>query len=140
MLIGTYQHNLDAKGRLFIPAKLREDLGDVFVVTRGTSGCLFGMSKNQWESFALQLAARPLGDHASQMVVRQIASMAGEVELDKQGRVLLPAPLRKKAGLGREIVIIGAVNRVEIWDKERWEAYLESSDIEYDEAIDQARL
>ena len=140
MLIGTYQHSLDAKGRLFIPAKLRDDLGESFVITRGTSGCLFGMSKDQWETLAQQLATRPLGDPSSQRAVRQIASMAGEVELDRQGRVLLPAPLRKMAGLTKETVIIGAINRIEIWDKAIWEEYLENSELEYDDALSQAKL
>ncbi len=140
MLIGTFQHSLDAKGRLFIPAKLREELGERFVITRGTGGCLFGFSHEQWETFTEKLRALPLGDPNAQRVVRLLSAWATEVEMDKQGRALLSANLRECAGLGKEATIIGATNRIEIWDRSTWEAYKSKEDIGYDEAMSQVGI
>ncbi len=126
---------MDPKGRLFIPAKLREELGDRFVITRGTGGCLFGFSFEQWTLFTEKLKALPLGDGSAQRVVRLLSAWATEVELDKQGRVLLSSNLRECAKLLKEATIIGATNRIEIWNREAWEAYYESDEMDYDEAM-----
>ncbi|MFZ5975569.1 MAG: division/cell wall cluster transcriptional repressor MraZ [Bacillota bacterium] len=135
LLIGTFQHSLDAKGRLFIPAKLRDELGERFVITRGTGGCLFGFSFDQWEAFSEKLRALPLGDANAQRVVRLLSAWATDVELDKQGRVLLSANLRECAGLEKDATIIGATNRIEIWSRTTWESYYAKEDIGYDEAM-----
>ena len=135
MLIGTFQHSVDPKGRLFIPAKLREDLGERFVITRGTGGCLFGFSFNQWETFSEKLRALPLGDVNAQRVVRLLSAWATEVELDKQGRVLLSANLRECAGMEKDVTIIGATNRIEIWSRNNWMQYCAADDMDYDEAM-----
>ncbi len=135
MLIGTFQHSVDAKGRLFIPSKLREELGERFVITRGTGGCLFGFSFSQWEAFSEKLRALPLGDANAQRVVRLLSAWATDVELDKQGRVLLSANLRECAGLEKDATIIGATNRIEIWNRPAWEKYYAMEGMDYDQAM-----
>jgi MraZ protein len=135
LLIGTFQHSVDAKGRLFIPSKLREELGERFVITRGTGGCLFGFSFSQWEAFSEKLRALPLGDANAQRVVRLLSAWATDVELDKQGRVLLSANLRECAGLEKDATIIGATNRIEIWNRPAWEKYYAMEGMDYDQAM-----
>lgn len=135
MLIGTFQHSVDAKGRLFIPSKLREELGERFVITRGTGGCLFGFSFSQWEAFSEKLRTLPLGDANAQRVVRLLSAWATDVELDKQGRVLLSANLRECAGLEKDATIIGATNRIEIWNRPAWEKYYAMEGMDYDQAM-----
>jgi MraZ protein len=135
LLIGTFQHSVDAKGRLFIPSKLREELGERFVITRGTGGCLFGFSFSQWEAFSEKLRTLPLGDANAQRVVRLLSAWATDVELDKQGRVLLSANLRECAGLEKDATIIGATNRIEIWNRPAWEKYYAMEGMDYDQAM-----
>lgn len=118
MLIGEYQYTLDVKGRLFIPVKFREDLGESFVVTKGLDDCLFVYSEEQWNKLLEKINALPM----SQRDIRRFfLAGATQVDLDKQGRILLPQNLREHAKLERDVVIIGVSERVEIWDKERWE-------------------
>ncbi len=118
MLIGEYQYTVDAKGRLFIPVKFREDLGESFVVTKGLDDCLFVYSEEQWNKLLEKINALPM----SQRDIRRfVLAGATQVDLDKQGRILLPQNLREHAKLERDVVIIGVSERVEIWDKERWE-------------------
>ena len=105
MFMGTYEHGLDAKGRVIIPAKLREDLGESFVVTLGLDGCLFAYPMNEWEG----------------MLQRHFLANAAPCELDKQGRALIPAKLREYAGLAKETVFVGVLSKIEIWSKERWD-------------------
>ena len=118
MLIGEYAHNLDPKGRLSFPAKLREGLGETFVVSKNTDGCLCAYSHDEWS--ALSAKIRELPTQKSKAVQRFLAGSL-EAEPDKQGRVLIPAHLREYAGLSKDIMVIGASTRVEIWDKTRWE-------------------
>ena len=120
MLIGEYEHSLDAKGRLIMPAKLRSDMGDKFIVTKGLDGCLFAFSQNEWLNFETKLKSLPLSDKNARNFVRFFLSGATECEIDKQGRFLIPANLRTAAGLEKEAVIIGVGTRLEIWDKEKW--------------------
>jgi len=135
VLIGCFEHAIDPKGRMFIPAKLRDELGERFVVTRGTLGCLFGFSFSQWEGFSEKLHALPLGDPNAQRVVRILSAGATEVELDKQGRILLPQNLRAFASLSKDATIIGATNRIEIWNREAWESYCTVEDMGYEQAM-----
>lgn len=135
MLIGEYQHSLDAKGRLFIPAKFRDDLGDQFVIARGVGNCLFGMSLKEWDSFSQKLRTQPVTDVQVQKFVRVVFAGATDCEPDKQGRVVIPANLRDIAGLDKDVVIIGVMSRIEIWNKEAWIAYNESINDDYDEMI-----
>ena len=120
MLIGEYEHSLDAKGRLIMPAKLREDMGEKFILTTGLDGCLFGFSMSEWEKFEDKLKALPITNKNARNFVRFFLSGATECELDKQGRFLIPNNLRIAANLEKETVIIGVGTRLEIWDKATW--------------------
>lgn len=117
-LMGTYSHNIDAKGRMNFPTKLRESLGDCFIITRGLDGCLFVYSREEWAVMEEKISSMPLSKGKN--VQRFFFSNAAEIEADKQGRILIPAHLREYAGLDKDVMVIGAVNRAEIWDKERW--------------------
>jgi MraZ protein len=137
MLIGTYNHNLDAKGRVFMPAKLREGLGEHFIVTKGVGRCLFVFSLEEWERFSEKLKNVPISNVAAQNFLRMFFANACECESDKQGRILIPQRLREYIAAEKEAVITGVMNRVEIWAKEGWEAYSERSDSEYEETLAQ---
>ncbi len=123
MLIGEFEHSLDAKGRLIMPAKLRETIGDKFVVTKGLDGCLFAFSLTEWANFEEKLKSLPLSNRSSREFTRFFLSGATECEIDKQGRFLIPTNLRESANLQKEVVIIGVGTRIEIWDKEKWNSY-----------------
>ena len=121
LLIGEYEHSLDAKGRLIMPVKLRQDMGEKFIVTKGLDGCLFAFSQEEWLNFETKLKALPLSDRNARNFVRFFLSGATECEIDKQGRFLIPNNLRNAANLEKEVVIIGVGTRLEIWDKSIWE-------------------
>lgn len=123
MLIGEYQHSLDDKGRLNIPSRLRDGLGEQFVVTKGLDTCLFVYPLSEWESLESKLRALPFTSADVRSFVRLLFAGATVCELDKQGRILLPQNLRAHAHLERDAVILGVANRVEIWDKSVWEDY-----------------
>ncbi len=121
MLIGSFAHALDAKGRVFIPAKWRETLGDVLVVTQGLLAdrdltCLFGMSVGEWDQFSARLAQLPLTDMAGQAVRRRLYATASACEIDRQGRILLPAQLRELSAIQKDVTLIGIGNRIELWE------------------------
>ncbi len=120
-MIGEYQHNLDAKGRVTIPAKFREDLGDKFYVSLGFDSCLFLRSAESLQKLLEKLENAPVSETAG--IQRYFFSRASEVEIDKQGRFVLPPKLREKAHLEKDLTIIGAIDRVEIWDTAAWEEY-----------------
>jgi len=120
MLIGEYEHTIDAKGRLSMPAKLRRDMGEAFIVTKGLDGCLFAFSQEEWKNFETKLKALPLSDKNARNFVRFFLAGATECEIDKQGRFLIPSNLRESAKLEKEAVIIGVGTRLEIWNKEVW--------------------
>ena len=107
MLIGEYEHSLDAKGRLIMPSKLREDIGEKFIITKGLDGCLFGFSKQEWTNFEEKLKTLPLTNKNARDFVRFFLSGATECEIDKQGRFLIVANLRQYASMEKEVVIIG---------------------------------
>lgn len=121
-MTGEYQHNLDAKGRLFIPAKLREDLGDVFFVTISMDRCLSAYSGENWEIFSAKVNAMP---YVKQRKMRPLFANAAKCELDAQGRVLLPQNLRDYAGLSKNVTVVGANNHAEFWDSETWQSVRE---------------
>ena len=126
MLTGTYNQSMDAKGRMTFPAKLREIIGEKFVVTKGLDGCLFFYSLEDFEAKAMKISQMPIAQGRN--IQRTFMANAVEVEADKQGRVLVPQNLREMAGLTKEIVVAGVSNRCEIWDKTRWEELNESVD------------
>ena len=121
--MGEYSHSLDTKGRLIMPAKLRQDIGDKFILTKGLDGCLFAFSQEEWLNFEEKLKSLPLSDKNARNFVRFFLSGATECEIDKQGRFLIPTNLRETASLQKEVVIIGVGTRIEIWDKEKWNSY-----------------
>lgn len=123
MLIGEYEHSLDAKGRLIMPSKLREDIGEKFIITKGLDGCLFGFSKQEWTNFEEKLKTLPLTNKNARDFVRFFLSGATECEIDKQGRFLIVANLRQYASMEEEVVIIGVGTRIEIWNKQKWDSY-----------------
>ena len=121
MLMGEYSHSLDTKGRLIMPAKLRQDIGDRFILTKGLDGCLFAFSQTEWNNFEEKLKSLPLSDKNARNFVRFFLSGATECEIDKQGRFLIPNNLRTAANLEKDAIIIGVGTRIEIWNKETWE-------------------
>lgn len=133
MLIGEYEHSLDVKGRLIMPAKLREDIGENFIITKGLDGCLFGFSKNEWTNFEEKLKSLPLTNKNARDFVRFFLSGAVECEIDKQGRFLVASNLREYASMEKEVVIIGVGTRIEFWDKDKWKKYNSSENISADE-------
>ena len=122
LLIGEYEHSLDAKGRLIMPAKLRQDIGEKFIVTKGLDGCLFAFSQEEWLNFETKLKSLPLSDKNARNFVRFFLAGATECEIDKQGRFLIPSNLREAAKLEKEAIIIGVGTRLEIWDKSIWKS------------------
>lgn len=133
MLIGEYEHSIDAKGRLIMPSKLRESIGEKFIVTKGLDGCLFGFSKQEWANFEEKLKALPLTNKNARDFVRFFLSGATECEIDKQGRFLIVANLRQYASMKKDVVIIGVGTRIEIWDKEKWNNYSSEENISADD-------
>ena len=121
MFTGEYEHSVDSKGRIIMPSKYREALADEFVVTLGLDGCLFIYPNEEWEKFVMQLKELP-GNKEARQLQRYFLAGAANVEMDKQGRFLIPAKLREAAGLTKDIVTVGVLSKLEIWDKEKWEA------------------
>ena len=123
MFIGEFRHNLDAKGRIALPAKFRAKLSGGAIITRGLDHCLFVFTAKDWEALAQKLVALPLAQANSRAFVRLMLSGATDVELDSQGRILIPDYLRKYAGLGKEAIVAGLYNRMEVWDTKVWSEY-----------------
>ena len=121
MFMGEYQHNVDLKGRLIIPSKFREQLGDRVVVTTGLDGCLYLYSTEAWEAFLGKFGSMNLLSPEDRKLKRYFVAGASECEFDKQGRILLPSSLRNAAGIEKDVVLAGMIDYIEIWDKERWE-------------------
>ena len=130
MFIGEYNHTIDAKGRLIIPSRFREVLGDEFVVTKGMDGCLFVFDNPEWQAFEEKLHKLPMIDKGARQFTRFFLAGAASVEVDKQGRILLPAVLREFAGITKDAVLVGVGSRVEIWSKDRWEGTVTYQDME----------
>ena len=133
MLIGEYEHSLDDKSRVIMPVKLRADIGEKFIITKGLDGCLFVFSQDEWLNFEKKLKELPLTNKNARDFVRFFLSGATECEIDKQGRFLISANLREYANVKKEIIIIGVGTRLEIWDKTRWKDYNSSDNISADD-------
>ena len=131
MFFGEYQHALDTKNRIIVPAKLREELGNKFVITKGLDGCLYVYPLAEWKILEEKLKTLPLTNKDARAFVRFFFSGACEIELDKQYRGVIPQNLKEYAGIEKDIVSIGVLTRVEIWGKEKWQEYNES-DIDFD--------
>lgn len=120
MFMGEYSHTIDEKGRLIIPSRFRELLGEKFVLTRGLDGCLSIYPMDSWETFENKLKALPLTNKNARTFSRFFVSGATLCEFDKQGRILVPQTLREFAGLMKDVVVTGSLDRIEIWSKEKW--------------------
>ncbi|MFA5386236.1 MAG: division/cell wall cluster transcriptional repressor MraZ [Candidatus Paceibacterota bacterium] len=133
MFIGEYQHNLDVKGRVAIPAKFRAKLTEGAIITRGLDRCLFVFTRKEWEVLAQKLVALPLAQSNSRAFVRLMLAGAIDVEIDSQGRILISDYLRKYADLKKKIVFAGLYNRIEIWDTDVWKEYKRKTENESEE-------
>ena len=133
MFMGEYSHSIDAKGRLIMPAKFREQLGDEFVVTKSPDKCLYVYTNEEWKNFEEKLATLPITNKGTRQFVRFFLAGAATCEADKQGRILLPAVLREYAELDKEVVLAGTSKRIEIWNKDRYLA----DQKEYEDNIDE---
>ena len=130
MFMGEYNHTIDAKGRLIIPSKFREALGDTFVVTKGLDGCLFVYDNTEWTAFEEKLKSLPITNKDARKFTRFFLAGAAEVEVDKQGRILVPNVLREFAELNKDVVLIGVASKIEIWSKERFEGIASYDDMD----------
>lgn len=133
MFTGEYQHTLDGKGRVIIPSRLRDGLGDTFVITRGLDQCLFVYPSAEWVRLEQKMKQLPFTKKDSRAFSRLFFSGAMEVEADKQGRVLIPQNLREYAGIEKEVMFIGVSNRVELWSEDAWRNYFGEANDNYEE-------
>lgn len=136
MFMGEFQHNVDARGRLFIPSKLKEGLGDRFYATKGLESCLWVFPPTEWESIGEKLHSLPLSSSAARQFTRLFFAGATECEVDAQGRILLPANLRDYAGIEKDVVIIGVTSRVEIWAPAKWAEYCQKAEESFEETAE----
>lgn len=133
MFLGEYQHSIDEKGRIIMPARFREQLGDKFIITRGLDGCLFVYSESEWHKLAAEVQNLPLAKKDARNFARMLFSGAAEGECDKQGRVSIPQSLRELAKIERDLVTIGVSTRIEIWAKEVWQDVNENAGDTFEE-------
>ena len=133
MFRGEYSHTVDAKGRLIIPMKFREQLGEECIVTRGLDGCLFIFESGEWEAYEEKLRKLPMTNKNARSFVRFLSGGATPCEFDKQGRILLPATLRKFAGIEKDVILAGLPNRIEIWSEQKWNENNNYEEIDMDE-------
>ena len=136
MFMGEYNHTIDAKGRLIVPAKFREILGDNFIVTKGLDGCLFVYPNDEWIRFEEKLKSLPLTNKNARQFTRFFLAGAAACEVDKQGRILLPQALREFASLEKDVVLVGVASRIEIWSRERWDESMNTYDGDMDEVAE----
>jgi len=120
MFMGEYSHTIDAKGRLIVPSKFRELLEEEFILTKGLDGCLSIYPMKEWKAFEGKLKELPLTSKNARTFQRFFVAGATQCELDKQGRILVPATLREFAGLDKEVILTGNITRIEIWSKDQW--------------------
>ena len=136
MLMGEFHHNIDEKRRIIMPSKLREELGNTKIITRGLEECLFIYSKEEWSQIVTKLKTLPFTKKDARSFTRVFLSGATETEFDKQGRIKLPLPLTEYATLLKECVIIGVNDRVEIWSKDNWNTFMNKSKEELSDLAD----
>jgi MraZ protein len=136
MFAGEYQHTLDDKGRVTMPARLREELGERFVITRGLDQCLFVYPLNEWVKVEENLKKLPFTRSDNRAFTRLFFSGAAELEADRQGRVLIPQNLREHAGIEKEVMIIGVSNRVEVWSEQAWKTYSSEANASFEQTAE----
>ena len=122
MFMGEYNHTIDPKGRVIIPAKFRENLGSQFVITKGLDGCLYGQPYDTWEEVGKNFQESMKANKEARKFSRFFFASASSCDIDKQGRILIPANLRDYAGLKKDVVLAGNLTHIEIWDKDKWDA------------------
>ena len=127
MLSGEYRHNIDLKGRVIIPSKIRYEMGNNIVITRGLDGCLFGYNEKTWESIMQKLSTLPYTKSDVRKYTRFMTSGAITLEFDKQGRINIPNYLTQYASLEKEVVIVGVIDRIEIWSRDKWEEFMNNN-------------
>ena len=120
MYMGRFDHTIDAKGRMNVPSRFRDELGDEFVITQGLDGCIAVYDQTEWQKLEEKLKGLPVTNPDARKLVRFFLSCAYPCEVDKQGRILIPTPLREFAKLTKDVVVNGALDKVEIWDKDRY--------------------
>lgn len=136
MYTGEYHYTLDEKGRLSIPAKMRQKKKSVFIVTRGLERCLFVFSPKEWKDWEKKISRLPTTKKDARSFLRFLLSGATECEVNEQGRINIPLTLRQYAGINKDAVIIGVGNRIEIWGKDNWESFLSVGEKVFDEAAE----
>ena len=136
MFIGEYSHNLDAKGRIIIPSKLRNELHSSFILTRGLDNCLTIYSLEQWEKIFIEINKLPTTKKDTRQYIRVLTSSACECTLDNQGRILIPTNLAEPLGIKKEVTIIGANDHIEIWDKKTWDEYIDEADKSFEDVAE----
>lgn len=129
MFMGEYDHTIDVKGRVIIPSKFREDLSGEFVITAGLDGCLFVYPMDEWERFIDELKRLP-GSKEVRQLQRYFMAGAAACDMDKQGRVLIPNKLREHGEIEKDVVLVGVINKIEIWSKERWNSNNNYEDVD----------
>ena len=127
MLSGEYRHNIDLKGRVIIPSKIRYEMGNSIVITRGLDGCLFGYNEKTWENIMQKLSTLPYTKSDVRKYTRFMTSGAITLEFDKQGRINIPNYLNQYASLEKEVVIVGVIDRIEIWSCDKWEEFMNNN-------------
>lgn len=131
--MGEYENKLDAKGRMIVPAKFRQQLNERFIITRGLDKCLFGYTIEEWQTIEEKLKTLPMTKRDARKFTRMFFSGATEVELDKQGRINIPSTLRQYANLDKDCTVIGVSNRIEIWDRAAWNDFYDESEDNFEE-------
>lgn len=137
MFIGQYNNKMDVKGRLSMPVKFREEIGTKFIITRGLDSCLFGYSLKEWQKIENKIKSLPITKKNARSFQRFFFSGATEVEIDKQGRINIPKSLIDHASLEKECVVNGIANRIEIWDKAKWDTQLQESELAFEEIAEE---
>ena len=137
MFVGEYQHSLDTKGRVILPAKFREQLAGGLMVTRGQEHCLYVWPQDEIARITERLREAPVSNKATRDYVRMFASAASDETPDKQGRITIPPKLREWASLGKDVIVIGAMTRLEIWDEAAWNSYSEAHEESFAELSDE---
>jgi len=136
MFIGEYSHNLDAKGRIIVPAKFRDELHNSFILTRGFDGCLTVYSLEQWNKLFEEVNKLPTTKKAAREYIRMLTGTASECTLDNQGRIQIPTYLSKPVGIEKECAIVGVNDHIEIWDKATWENYYQTASKEFEDVAE----
>ncbi len=140
MFMGSHEHSLDPKGRLILPRRFRGELGTEMVLTKGIEKCLYGFPVGEFAEFANKLRTLPLTQRPGRDFVRVFVAGASQESIDSQGRVLLPPPLREYAGLTKDVMVVGQLNRIEIWDRAEWSTYMTGAQTAYSDESNAAYL